>query len=106
MRPTRRGGWRRSPCAPTARPTSKHARSSWLTRSPARGKRFLRPGARPRRGCLTPSSTRSEEHTSELQSPVHLVCRLLLEKKKTNQTHLSQAQSPAIQEQYTEQLTT
>src|SRR5690348_17811178 len=29
-------------------------------------------------------STRSEEHTSELQSPVHLVCRLLLEKKKKN----------------------
>src|SRR5690348_17850053 len=28
---------------------------------------------------------RSEEHTSELQSPVHLVCRLLLEKKKTRQ---------------------
>src|SRR4051794_41700330 len=26
-------------------------------------------------------SSRSEEHTSELQSPVHLVCRLLLEKK-------------------------
>src|SRR5690348_18005966 len=31
--------------------------------------------------CTTPS-LRSEEHTSELQSPVHLVCRLLLEKKK------------------------
>src|SRR5437762_6124287 len=28
--------------------------------------------------------TRSEEHTSELQSPMYLVCRLLLEKKKTN----------------------
>src|SRR5690348_17885936 len=28
---------------------------------------------------------RSEEHTSELQSPVHLVCRLLLEKKKISQ---------------------
>src|SRR5437763_3812523 len=28
------------------------------------------------------SSTRSEEHTSELQSPMYLVCRLLLEKKK------------------------
>src|SRR5690348_18022647 len=28
------------------------------------------------------AATRSEEHTSELQSPVHLVCRLLLEKKK------------------------
>src|SRR5690348_18106165 len=27
---------------------------------------------------------RSEEHTSELQSPVHLVCRLLLEKKNTD----------------------
>src|SRR5690348_17711483 len=30
----------------------------------------------------TIGTTRSEEHTSELQSPVHLVCRLLLEKKK------------------------
>src|SRR5258708_24863313 len=29
-------------------------------------------------------SERSEEHTSELQSPDHLVCRLLLEKKKNN----------------------
>src|SRR5438876_2920917 len=33
-------------------------------------------------GSHRPASTRSEEHTSELQSPVHLVCRLLLEKKK------------------------
>src|SRR6266581_928025 len=32
----------------------------------------------------TPAWMRSEEHTSELQSPVHLVCRLLLEKKKKN----------------------
>src|SRR5690348_995913 len=31
-----------------------------------------------------PFVVRSEEHTSELQSPVHLVCRLLLEKKKAN----------------------
>src|SRR5258708_31646028 len=31
--------------------------------------------------CRLPASTRSEEHTSELQSPDHLVCRLLLEKK-------------------------
>src|SRR2546426_6841524 len=30
----------------------------------------------------TPGRTRSEEHTSELQSPCNLVCRLLLEKKK------------------------
>src|SRR5256885_6417902 len=34
-------------------------------------------------------TTRSEEHTSELQSPCNLVCRLLLEKKKKNKRHLS-----------------
>src|SRR2546429_5366322 len=33
---------------------------------------------------LAPSAFRSEEHTSELQSRLHLVCRLLLEKKKQN----------------------
>src|SRR5690348_17700886 len=33
-------------------------------------------------GKTPPWQMRSEEHTSELQSPVHLVCRLLLEKKK------------------------
>src|SRR3712207_7544284 len=32
------------------------------------------------------ASTRSEEHTSELQSRQHLVCRLLLEKKKPSST--------------------
>src|SRR5574340_1786258 len=32
-----------------------------------------------------PADARSEEHTSELQSPKDLVCRLLLEKKKKNQ---------------------
>src|SRR5437879_9894572 len=32
---------------------------------------------------LHPDVFRSEEHTSELQSPMYLVCRLLLEKKKT-----------------------
>src|SRR3989442_8017605 len=34
------------------------------------------------KGCAQGSETRSEEHTSELQSRPHLVCRLLLEKKK------------------------
>src|SRR2546422_1781800 len=34
-----------------------------------------------------PKSDRSEEHTSELQSRLHLVCRLLLEKKKKKATH-------------------
>src|SRR5258708_28671218 len=36
---------------------------------------------------------RSEEHTSELQSPDHLVCRLLLEKKKDNTSHTGPTQA-------------
>src|SRR2546426_7806077 len=47
-------------------------------------------GAR-RRGVDPQSHVRSEEHTSELQSPCNIVCRLLLEKKKKKprraQTH-------------------
>src|SRR5947208_13602046 len=39
--------------------------------------------------CASAFSIRSEEHTSELQSPDHLVCRLLLEKKnKSTQLHV------------------
>src|SRR5256885_4790342 len=34
--------------------------------------------------AVNPALQRSEEHTSELQSPCNLVCRLLLEKKKQN----------------------
>src|SRR2546422_6861345 len=37
-----------------------------------------------------PADPRSEEHTSELQSRLHLVCRLLLEKKKTKTTSQNQ----------------
>src|SRR3989449_6367311 len=39
--------------------------------------------SRPRMDVPRPENSRSEEHTSELQSPLHLVCRLLLGKKKT-----------------------
>src|SRR5690348_17658218 len=46
----------------------------------ARGER----GAEAARLPAAGRARRSEEHTSELQSPVHLVCRLLLEKKKKN----------------------
>src|SRR5436189_2064518 len=49
------------------------------------------PWRTPARSALLPERTeftmtpfRSEEHTSELQSPMYLVCRLLLEKKKKN----------------------
>src|SRR5258708_22146066 len=43
---------------------------------------YQRSTAAHQRGLVPASSRRSEEHTSELQSPDHLVCRLLLEKKK------------------------
>src|SRR5437764_9633953 len=50
---------------------------------------FLADAAHRRMGALArrAAGSRSEEHTSELQSPMYLVCRLLLEKKKrTNYT--------------------
>src|SRR5438552_7795522 len=73
-------------------------RSFWRdARSPSRGSpaacsvlfrlRFLRARARSTRPG--PGRSRSEEHTSELQSPDHLVCRLLLEKKKKKISHLT-----------------
>src|SRR2546422_7525722 len=51
-------------------------RRSGRHEQPLRG--ILRPGLR----LLRVTVARSEEHTSELQSRLHLVCRLLLEKKK------------------------
>src|SRR2546422_2160895 len=41
------------------------------------------------RSADPPTSSRSEEHTSELQSRLHLVCRLLLEKKKNKKIMIS-----------------
>src|SRR4051812_49943987 len=41
-------------------------------------------------------SNRSEEHTSELQSHVNIVCRLLLEKKKSTNNHFRRASSPSM----------
>src|SRR5207244_8156096 len=51
------------------------------------------PTSKARSTFSLPPKNRSEEHTSELQSPDHLVCRLLLEKKKkekeiTNSLHI------------------
>src|SRR2546422_8256088 len=69
-----RGGPRRrhpsrKPARPRARPRGKahSGRREWRRRSRGSG--------------------RSEEHTSELQSRLHLVCRLLLEKKKKRRQH-------------------
>src|SRR5215216_7701629 len=52
-----------------------------LFRSRARGRATCTGQAR-RDDIVVRGDRRSEEHTSELQSPDHLVCRLLLEKKK------------------------
>src|SRR5947208_6704156 len=61
----------------------------------AAGGSSARQGVEIRRGVEDPGIEshigigRSEEHTSELQSPDHLVCRLLLEKKNKNKTKLT-----------------
>src|SRR5258708_25096775 len=72
-------------------------RSSDLIRFPVRGCDLVNGVAPCQHGCddraeneqlsarlPRTANARSEEHTSELQSPDHLVCRLLLEKKKKN----------------------
>src|SRR2546430_11513762 len=51
---------------------------------------------RDRLGHASPPATRSEEHTSELQSQSNLVCRLLLEKKKTDLHGNGQPAEPAL----------
>src|SRR5256885_6262887 len=45
---------------------------------------------------LPPSGLRSEEHTSELQSPCNLVCRLLLEKKKQEHASIGKHQCECL----------
>src|SRR5205814_8392215 len=76
--------------AVTAVATRSRADAARLTdptsrRPTRRPKRRERPSLRnPPATFATAPSTRSEEHTSELQSLRHLVCRLLLEKKKKN----------------------
>src|SRR5436305_11984375 len=68
--------FRSAHCASTASTTSGASRVCTTYRAPQADFRYLR----------------SEEHTSELQSRPHLVCRLLLEKKKNNikSTHSKQ----------------
>src|SRR5207248_11794810 len=71
-----------------ALPISSSARRSWSR--PCRRRRcsgFIAPPS----GSMNPE--RSEEHTSELQSPYDLVCRLLLEKKKAHRRHLCPIES-------------
>src|SRR3712207_7780854 len=76
-----------------ALPISSRA-SSDGSRPSRRDRAATRPRRPPASGCSRSTTgsraraSRSEEHTSELQSRQYLVCRLLLEKKNKNQTHV------------------
>src|SRR2546426_11584675 len=71
-----------TPVSRSVRPFTSKPRSSWPRPSACKIV-----ACKSLKGCacctaINPISSRSEEHTSELQSPCKLVCRLLLEKKK------------------------
>src|SRR2546430_12175832 len=78
----------RRPPRSTLFPYTTLFRSPFVARERARTPERHAPRYPHRFGCDR-AATRSEEHTSELQSQSNLVCRLLLEKKKTKK-HLSQ----------------
>src|SRR5438552_9246798 len=71
------------PARPAGRVTHRLRSADARAARPPGGSRPTAVGEASRRGAR-PARGRSEEHTSELQSPDHLVCRLLLEKKKEN----------------------
>src|SRR5258705_9462138 len=72
-------------CTPDACPPSRERCRRRILSSAARDKRRERS-----------QEYRSEEHTSELQSLRHLVCRLLLEKKKTKNTLQRESRASAV----------
>src|SRR5256885_5845095 len=81
------------------RSTGRAGRSRRVTQlvAPGRCAAKISRGGRPH-GRLEPHAARagrSEEHTSELQSPCNLVCRLLLEKKKYSTTPTPRTHAPA-----------
>src|SRR2546422_7321476 len=94
---------RRGGITPASGPSARSATSQAHSTDPSRGYRLSSPPSSVAWGIVSPPNahastsvllslrhayssdtvlTRSEEHTSELQSRLHLVCRLLLEKKK------------------------
>src|SRR5258708_20971724 len=75
-----------------------------VARRSTHGQRAGRPRDDSVRELRCSGDTRSEEHTSELQSPDHLVCRLLLEKKKIATTMNTRAPAPVLTKQYSRQL--
>src|SRR2546422_5335525 len=95
--------WSSDVCSSDLAPPPSRRRATG-SRRPGRGV-GVEVGGAAIRGYNTPqtrsgrSTLRSEEHTSELQSRLHLVCRLLLEKKKKNNipmTRTIQIEAPAL----------
>src|SRR5690348_17758891 len=100
----------RRPPRPTLFPYTTLFRSGAVDRAPGRSSEVARALAsvRTRRSAVATRAerlpetysallrefSRSEEHTSELQSPVHLVCRLLLEKKKNKKITIPNRRTP------------
>src|SRR3989449_4455220 len=76
-----RGGGRRAHGASSVGPRRPGTGGLTVAATASGGERNSKPSARARESSAW---NRSEEHTSELQSRLHLVCRLLLEKKKTS----------------------
>src|SRR2546422_7518608 len=91
-RPESDGARRTSPLAPRREsrrratllsPTSmRHSVAHWTGSPRLRSRHSAAPALPPTGSVHVPVRSRSEEHTSELQSRLHLVCRLLLVKKK------------------------
>src|SRR2546422_2732190 len=87
------GNWSRKQMTPIRRLVSGPTTAIWnstpglvgsrsILETPPKMNRVMFFTGRPRRRATNEWASRSEEHTSELQSRLHLVCRLLLEKKK------------------------
>src|SRR5208337_5181118 len=89
------GGWGDDAIPSAVRPRSRRARLRRCRTCRCRTCRAaLRAAGRPAAGVSR--GPRSEEHTSELQSPMYLVCRLLLEKKKKKIAHTTQNKKKKI----------
>src|SRR5258708_27624615 len=81
----------RRPPRSTLFPYTTLFRSGRVRQGLHRGIEIASDNRRCRVGVRRQPDARSEEHTSELQSPDHLVCRLLLEKKKKRKLNASDA---------------
>src|SRR5256884_3202609 len=83
----------RSSVAKEFRPFGAGTSTVFIDMRPARGGKT---GTGSSQTLLAPKVQRSEEHTSELQSRLHLVCRLLLEKKKQVSTASKRLTTPSF----------